>query len=149
MITDNNTLANVKNIFTLLTNGTSLPISFHCTNGADRTGLLALLIEGALNVCDEDIYRDYELTSFCASTSYWQPRCDIVSNNGVYKFREDGYRSDTWRNGSFEKVIIDMKAITKVGSTASIAETVYKFLTTKCSVPLSQIETLRQTLINE
>ncbi len=64
-------------------------------------------------------------------------------------YQGNRYRSDTWRNGSFEKVIIDMKAATKVGSTASIAETVYKFITTKCSVPFSQIETLRQTLINE
>ena len=148
MISDNNTIASIKSIFTLLTNGSSLPLSFHCTNGADRTGLLALLIEGALNVCDEDIYRDYELTSFCAKSSYWQPRCDIVSEGSAYKFREDGYRSDTWRNGSFEKVIIDMKK-TYSNSTASIAETVYNFLTKKCGVTPTQIQTLRQTLISE
>lgn len=36
----------------------------HCVKGADRTGLLALLMEGLLGVSYEDMVKDYELTSF-------------------------------------------------------------------------------------
>ena len=39
------------------------PMVFHCTAGKDRTGLMAMLLLGALGVADEDIARDYELTT--------------------------------------------------------------------------------------
>ena len=40
------------------------PVYFHCHIGADRTGTLALLLEGLLGVCESDLYKDYELTTF-------------------------------------------------------------------------------------
>ena len=40
------------------------PIYFHCHIGADRTGTLAVLLEGLLGVGESDLYKDYELTSF-------------------------------------------------------------------------------------
>ena len=40
------------------------PVFFHCHIGADRTGTLALLLEGLLGVCESDLYKDYELTTF-------------------------------------------------------------------------------------
>jgi protein-tyrosine phosphatase len=39
------------------------PMVFHCTAGKDRTGLMAMLLLGALGVSDEDIVVDYELTT--------------------------------------------------------------------------------------
>ena len=36
----------------------------HCISGADRTGLLAWLLEGLLGVSYENMMKDYELTSF-------------------------------------------------------------------------------------
>jgi protein-tyrosine phosphatase len=39
------------------------PMVFHCTAGKDRTGLMAMLLLGALGVSDEDIVLDYELTT--------------------------------------------------------------------------------------
>ena len=39
------------------------PMVFHCTAGKDRTGLMAMLLLGALGVSDEDIVNDYELTT--------------------------------------------------------------------------------------
>ena len=39
------------------------PMVFHCTAGKDRTGLMAMLLLGALGVSDDDIVRDYELTT--------------------------------------------------------------------------------------
>lgn len=40
------------------------PTYFHCSAGADRTGVVALLIEGILGVSQSDCDKDYELTCF-------------------------------------------------------------------------------------
>ena len=40
------------------------PVFFHCAAGADRTGTIAVLLEGLLGVSRSDIDKDYELTSF-------------------------------------------------------------------------------------
>ena len=42
-------------------------VYFHCYSGADRTGYIAMLIEGLLGVSEKDCSIDYELTSFCSS----------------------------------------------------------------------------------
>ena len=41
----------------------ALPAVFHCAAGKDRTGLLAMLVLGALGVSDRDIVDDYALTA--------------------------------------------------------------------------------------
>lgn len=38
------------------------PIVFHCSYGRDRTGTLAMLLQGLCGVDKEDLYRDYELS---------------------------------------------------------------------------------------
>ena len=40
------------------------PVYQHCIWGADRTGMLSVLIEGVLGVTYDNIVKDYELTSF-------------------------------------------------------------------------------------
>lgn len=40
------------------------PLYFHCAQGADRTGILAMLIEAILGVSPKDIDKDYEITTF-------------------------------------------------------------------------------------
>lgn len=40
------------------------PVYFHCVWGADRTGIMSLLIEGLLGQTEDAIYKNYELTSF-------------------------------------------------------------------------------------
>lgn len=37
---------------------------FHCLAGADRTGMVAIVIEGILGISKSDIDKDYEITSF-------------------------------------------------------------------------------------
>ncbi len=39
------------------------PVYFHCIWGADRTGTLAILLEGLLGLSEEDLYQEYELTA--------------------------------------------------------------------------------------
>ncbi|MCQ2449212.1 MAG: tyrosine-protein phosphatase, partial [Clostridia bacterium] len=43
---------------------TNYPIYFHCTIGRDRTGTLALVINGLLGVSKSDLFLDYELSLF-------------------------------------------------------------------------------------
>jgi hypothetical protein len=68
-IADLTTPAKVKNvltdIFQTLESGKS--VYFHCHIGADRTGYIAMLIEGLLGVSEKDCSIDYELTSFSAA----------------------------------------------------------------------------------
>lgn len=40
------------------------PVYFHCGQGADRTGAMAVMLEAILGVNENDISKDYELTSF-------------------------------------------------------------------------------------
>lgn len=54
---------NLRCIFDAVARGET--VYFHCAAGADRTGTLACIIEGILGVSQNDIDKDYELTSFC------------------------------------------------------------------------------------
>ena len=47
-----------------------LPVYFHCHIGADRTGTLAVILEGLLGVNMSDLYKDYELTTFSYYETY-------------------------------------------------------------------------------
>lgn len=40
------------------------PVYFHCGVGADRTGIMAMMLEGLLGVSQSDIDQDFELTDF-------------------------------------------------------------------------------------
>tara|TARA_Y100000996_G_scaffold343130_1_gene280691 strand:- start:331 stop:1092 length:762 start_codon:yes stop_codon:yes gene_type:complete len=47
---------------TVVTEPDNHPVLFHCVTGKDRTGVFAVLVLGILNVSDEDILSDYELS---------------------------------------------------------------------------------------
>ena len=50
------------------------PTYFHCQAGADRTGVIAAMVEGVCGVSRPDLDRDYEITSFYPS--YHRTRLD-------------------------------------------------------------------------
>jgi protein-tyrosine phosphatase len=53
---------------------------FHCTAGKDRTGLIAALLLGVLEVSNEQIVQDYALTS-----SYIQPLLETLREDAIAK----------------------------------------------------------------
>lgn len=55
---------------------TTTPVYFHCSAGCDRTGTVACIIEALLGVSQNDIDKDYELSSF-AGTDYLRKRNDV------------------------------------------------------------------------
>ena len=56
----------IKNCFELILDNLrqGKKVLFHCNVGADRTGTLAFLLESLLGVCESDLAKDYEMTSF-------------------------------------------------------------------------------------
>lgn len=54
-----NALVRSMKVFTKKKN---YPVLFHCVAGRDRTGTLAMVLEGVLGMKKKDIFRDYELT---------------------------------------------------------------------------------------
>ncbi len=54
---------NLAQCFRVLADSSKYPLCFHCWGGADRGGTLALLLEALLDVDEEDILLDYELTT--------------------------------------------------------------------------------------
>ena len=42
-------------------------VYFHCYVGADRTGIIGVMLEGLLGISEKDCSIDYELTSFCTA----------------------------------------------------------------------------------
>ena len=54
----------VKNVFEILAKEECYPIYYHCRIGTDRTGLIAILLNGVLGVKLNDIYQDYLFSNF-------------------------------------------------------------------------------------
>lgn len=79
----------LKQIFTDLADPTNYPMYLHCTYGADRTGTICFLLEGILNLPEEMMQRDYQLTGYFLS-SY----TTISYINSIYGGVE-GYAGDT------------------------------------------------------
>ena len=55
---------NVRNVFDILSRKESYPTFFHCRIGTDRTGLIAILVNGVLGVPLNNIYQDYLFSNF-------------------------------------------------------------------------------------
>ena len=56
--------AYVREIFADLAHSENYPVYLHCTYGRDRTGTICYLLEALLGVSDEDLRKEYELTTF-------------------------------------------------------------------------------------
>lgn len=91
---------------------------FHCYSGADRTGYIAMLIEGLLGVSEKDCSIDYELTSFSVVGSRFRigyvpgQSEDYDFRDGIAFLRSQGYEGDTFQD-KIEKYLIGTVGITQ------------------------------------
>ena len=71
------------------------PVAFHCKSGADRTGAVALLIEGLLGVTEGDAARDYELTSLSPETDQRYAKnasFTFFKSNGLFSVEKETFQ---------------------------------------------------------
>lgn len=93
------------------------PVYFHCAIGADRTGTLAFLLEGVLGVCESDLYKDYELTTFSGQ-----------------------YRTKSYMDSEVINYINSMS-----GST--LEEKFYTYFTENLGIPAASIDAFRKKML--
>ena len=108
------------------------PVYFHCSAGRDRTGTLAVLLEGVLGVSESDMAKDYELTYF--SPDDWSMSTDDAGNR-VYNHIVNTY--------SFQSIY---KTIFNETDSGTYQERIVKYLL-KIGVPQKDIDDLRTLML--
>lgn len=83
------------------------PIYMHCWGGADRTGTVALILEGLCGVSEEDLSIDLELTSFSSfGYRYRYDNGSYLFASTINKIKAD-YEGDTLKE-KFEAYALDI-----------------------------------------
>lgn len=132
----------IKTIFSTLADESNYPVYFHCNAGADRTGTLAFLIEAALGVSEEDVVKDYEITSFSSYGARYRGK--IVNGefvNGVMQDDSDNFVA----MGYF---IERLKAVYAPES-GNVNEAAVNYLKTICGVTESQINAIKSIMLTK
>lgn len=125
-----------RDIFAILADRNNYPLVFNCSGGADRTGTLAFIIEGLLGVKEEDLVRDYELTSFSGSG---QNRWRSNPNADGDDFNDTGvYTVGTW-NAYYGLMLVEINKF----EGANLSEKIENFLKTKIGVTAEQIASIK------
>ena len=132
----------LKTIFSALADENNYPIYFHCNAGADRTGTLAFLIEAVLGASEEDVTKDFELTSFSPYGARYRGKIE----NG--KFVNGIMQDDSDNFVAFGYFVERMKAV-YCDEGETLAQGVEKYLKTVCGVTDEEIRSLKRIVTAE
>lgn len=85
------------------------PIYIHCSLGRDRTGTLAMVIEGLLGVEKNDLMMDYELSVFSVTGTLDNAGVKAIRGNiqATYNFINKGYQGESFAEKT-EKYLLDI-----------------------------------------
>ena len=88
--------ASIKKMFDLMSDINNYPVVFHCTQGKDRTGALAYLMETLLGANKDDIYHDYLFTNMSKVGGYcnysqFEKYEDVLRTYGGDTLQEQSY----------------------------------------------------------
>ena len=134
----------IKKLFEVLADESNYPVIIHCENGADSTGTMAFLINALLGVSEDDLIKDFELSTFS-------------------KLSGARYRSSLDEDGTFDDtgVMHDSEAFVAFGATInalkanygiagkSLSYAVENYLTSYVGVSSEEIENVKKIMLSE
>lgn len=134
----------IKKLFEVLADESNYPVIIHCENGADSTGTMAFLINALLGVSEDDLIKDFELSTFS-------------------KLSGARYRSSLDEDGTFDDtgVMHDSEAFVAFGATInalkanygiagkSLSYAVENYLTSYVGVSSEDIENVKKIMLSE
>lgn len=136
----------IKKLFEVLADESNYPVIIHCENGADSTGTMAFLINALLGVSEDDLIKDFELSTFSKVSG---ARYRSAMNTDKTAFDDTGVmQNDSEAFVAFGATINALKANYGMAD-KSLSYAVENYLTSYVGVSSDDIENVKKIMLSE